>query len=158
MALAGKLHRGHPYALPWAKDDSAGFKVIIQEQSGQPTTWTQSVVASERRVSEWANTEMNRRTSTDTALNDSEKCSAQLWARNKHPSNISPTPHSSGSQLSVCYVCGVCGMDTRKPTWVVMWMDWNRALESVFLISIPWTEWLVHGPYSEKHWCAFNTW
>lgn len=52
MALAGKLHHGHAYALPWAQDDSAGFKVITQEPSGQPTTWTQSVVAGERRVSE----------------------------------------------------------------------------------------------------------
>lgn len=77
-----------PYALPWAKDDSAGFKVITPEPSGQPTTWTQSVAASERRVSE--QTLRWTEEPAQTPLSMTVKCSAQLWAHNKYPSNIFP--------------------------------------------------------------------
>lgn len=89
-ALAGKLHHGRGYALPRAKDDCTGFRVITQEPRGQPTTRTWFVVVSEWRVGE--RTLKSTEEPADAGLSDSENVRGSALSHNKHPANLSSTP------------------------------------------------------------------
>lgn len=157
---SSRLPDEHAYASPWAKDDSTRFKVITEAPRGQLTTNLRLVCSFW-----WAksfnktNSSKHRRTSRVADLNDSENVGSTASSQQR------PTTH----RLSLLHILVVlscqCAMSVVSvewtlwsPTWLVMWLDWNGALESVFLVSIPGTEWLVHRPCPKKHWCAFNTW
>lgn len=100
------------------------------------------------------NSNKHRRTSRVADLNDSENMHSFQPTNTHHTHGF---PYSSFQWFSAVSVLSV-EWTLWCPTCVVMWLDWNGALESVFLISIPGTEWLVHRPCPEKHWRAFDTW
>lgn len=129
---SSRLPDEHAYASPWAKDDSTRFKVITEAPRGQLTTNLRLVCSFW-----WAksfnktNSSKHRRTSRVADLNDSENVGSSASSQQRPTTHTPfPTPHFSGSQLSVCYVCGVCGVDTLKPHMIsdVARLEWSLGI------------------------------
>lgn len=111
-------------------------KMILQVQSHH---WSAKRSANNLRLvcSFWWTTSFNktnsnkhRRTSRVADLNYSENVGSSALSQQRPSTHVFPTPHFSGSQLSVCYACGVCGMDTLKPHLIsdVARLEWSLGI------------------------------
>lgn len=131
----------------WSAKRSANNRLVCSRW------WTKSLSKT--------NTNKHRRISRVAHLKDSENVrSSALSQRNKHPPQ--PFSYSSCQWLStvsvLCLWCLWDGMDTLKPhlSCDAAGLEWGLGI--CIPKSIPWTEWPVHGPYSEEHWSALKMW
>lgn len=112
-----------------------------REVSRQPGLGLQLLVSGEL-VSEHSRVQKNQQTPVSVTV---KMCMARLWAHNKHPANLSPTP------ILVLVTCQ-CAMSVVSGEWTLwsppeLWHGWTRIGLGICILNKHSRNWMV-GPWA----------